>query len=143
MVLMNLSEITKFPSLCVEYVSISFFFLALILLIYYKICCLYLPIFCMVSDYLHLKCISNCNTFFLSFKGLTHAYLLKIPITHNKNLNNFLNLLINCISVRSAPQILSIKVERTFLFLNFLIVGLCNSSSLILCVTLCLRYSDF
>ena len=45
---------------------------------------------------------------------------------HNENLNHLLNLLINCISARSKPQILFIKVERTFLFLNFLMIGLCN-----------------
>ena len=32
-------------------------------------------------------------------------------------------------SAISAPQKLSIKVECTFLFLNFLIIGLCNSSA--------------
>ena len=52
-----------------------------------------------------------------------------MSITHNKNLNPILNLLINCISARTAPQILSIKVECTFLFFNFLIIGLCNSSA--------------
>ena len=40
-----------------------------------------------------------------------------------------LNLLTNCISTRSAPQIISIKGECTFLFLSFLIIGLCNSSA--------------
>ena len=45
---------------------------------------------------------------------------------HNKNLNPLLNLLINCLSTRSAPQILSIKDVCTFLFLNFLIIHLCN-----------------
>ena len=49
-----------------------------------------------------------------------------MSITHNKNLNPLLNLLINCISTRSAPQILPIKGECTFLLLNFLIIGLCN-----------------
>ena len=39
------------------------------------------------------------------------------------------NLLINCISVRSAPQILSIKGNCTFLVLKFLLIGLCNSSA--------------
>ena len=29
---------------------------------------------------------------------------------------------------RSAPKILSLKDECTFLFLNFLIIGLCDSS---------------
>ena len=65
----------------------------------------------------------------LSFKGITHAYLLKISITHNKNLNPLLNLLINCISSRSTPQILSIKDEYTFRFLNSLIISLHNYSA--------------
>ena len=51
-----------------------------------------------------------------------------MSITHNKNLNPLLDLLINCISARLTFQILSIKGEFTFLFLNFLIIGLCNSS---------------
>ena len=38
-----------------------------------------------------------------------------------------LNLVINYISARSAPQLLSIKDECTFLVLDFLIVVLCNS----------------
>ena len=38
-----------------------------------------------------------------------------------------LNLLISCISASSAPQILSLKYECTFLFWNFLIIDLCNS----------------
>ena len=41
---------------------------------------------------------------FLSFKGIAHAYLLKISITPNKNLNTLSNLLINCVSARSAPK---------------------------------------
>ena len=52
-----------------------------------------------------------------------------MSIINNKNLNHLLNLLINCISARSAPQIFSIKGECTFLLLNFLIIGLCNSSA--------------
>ena len=40
-----------------------------------------------------------------------------------------MDLLISCISARSAPQILSIKDECTFLFLHFLIIDLCNSSA--------------
>ena len=57
-----------------------------------------------------------------------HIFL--ISITHNKKRIPVLNLLINCISVRSAPQILSIIDEYTFLFFffNFLIIGLHNSS---------------
>ena len=43
-----------------------------------------------------------------------------MSITHNKNLNTLLNLVINCISARFAPQVLSIKGECTFLLTNFL-----------------------
>ena len=56
-------------------------------------------------------------------------YLLKISITHNQKQTSLLDLFIYCISVRLAPKILSIKGECTFLFLNFLIIGLCNSSA--------------
>ena len=52
-----------------------------------------------------------------------------MSIAHNKNLNILLILHINCILEKSAPQILSIKAERTFLFLNFLIIRLCNSAA--------------
>ena len=40
-----------------------------------------------------------------------------------------LNLFINCISTKLAAQILSLKDEYTFCFSNFLIIGLCNSST--------------
>ena len=46
---------------------------------------------------------------------------------HNKNLNQLWNLLINCISARSVPQIFSTKDECTFLFSNVLITGMWNS----------------
>ena len=52
---------------------------------------------------------------FLSFKGITHAYLLKMSITHNKKTIPLLNLLINYISARSALQILFLKGDCTFL----------------------------
>ena len=45
---------------------------------------------------------------FLSIKRITDTYLQKISKTHNKKQIPLLNLLINCILVRSAPQILSI-----------------------------------
>ena len=48
---------------------------------------------------------------FLSYKGTTQAYLLKILIKHSKNPNPLLNLLISCISTKSAPQILSLNPE--------------------------------
>ena len=50
-------------------------------------------------------------------------------MTHSKKLNLLLNLLIICISTRSALQILSIKDDSTFRFLNFLIFASCNSSA--------------
>ena len=37
-------------------------------------------------------------------------------MTHNKNLNPLLNLLINCILAKSEPQILSLNDEYTFTF---------------------------
>ena len=64
-----------------------------------------------------------------SFRGITHAYLLKISITHNKKRLPLFNLLINCILARSALQISSIKGDCSFIFLNFLIIGLCNYSA--------------
>ena len=51
-----------------------------------------------------------------------------MSITHNKKRISLLNLLINCISSRSAPQILSIKGDYLFLLLNLLITGLRNSA---------------
>ena len=61
---------------------------------------------------------------FLPSKGTTHAYLLKMSITHDKNLNPLLNLLVNCISAKPAPQLFPLNAEYSFLFLNFLIMGL-------------------
>ena len=50
-------------------------------------------------------------------------------MTHNKKQISLSNLLINCISARSAPQIFFIKGESTFRFCKFLMIGLCNSSA--------------
>ena len=61
---------------------------------------------------------------FLFFKETTQAYLLKISITHNKNLIPSFYLLITYISERSAPQIWSLNQEWTLHLLNFLIIGL-------------------
>ena len=46
-----------------------------------------------------------------------------MSITHNKNLNPLLNLLIICISSRFLPRILFIKGEFTFRFSSFKIGG--------------------
>ena len=40
---------------------------------------------------------------------------------------SLLNLLINCISARSATKILSLNDEYTFRFSNYVVIGLCNS----------------
>ena len=56
----------------------------------------------------------------------THAYLLKILMTHNNNPISLLYLLIDCISGGSAPRALSLKEEYTLRFLKFLIIGLNN-----------------
>ena len=62
-------------------------------------------------------------------KGITQAYLLTMSITHNKKQILLLNVHINDMSVRSAPQILSIKDEYTVIFLYYLITGLYNCSA--------------
>ena len=54
---------------------------------------------------------------------------MRIYKKYNKNLNPLLNLLINCIFAKSSPQILSVKGDCVFLLLDFLIIGLCNSSA--------------
>ena len=50
---------------------------------------------------------------------MTYAYLLKISVAHNKKQITSLNLLINCLSVRSVSQILYLKDKHTFSFLKF------------------------
>ena len=59
-------------------------------------------------------------------KGTLHAYSLLISITHNKKQNPLFYLLINCLSTRLAPQLLSLKDDYTLHFLNFIITGICN-----------------
>ena len=56
---------------------------------------------------------------FLSFKGLTHPYLVKKPITHDKYLTFLFFEANDSISAKSAAQILSLDLTKTFLFLNF------------------------
>ena len=48
-------------------------------------------------------------------------------MAHSKYLIPLLYLLNDCISAKSTPQILSLNEDYTFLFLKFLITGLCNS----------------
>ena len=82
----------------------------------------------LVSFKFFLKSIGNCDTFFLFEKNNPCIFPENINKTY-RNSNPLLNLLINCVSARSAPQRLSIKDKCTFLFSIFLIIGLCNSSA--------------
>ena len=52
-----------------------------------------------------------------------------MSITHNKKQIPLLNLLNSFVFARSGSQVFSIKIDCTFLLLNFLIIGLCNSSA--------------
>ena len=63
---------------------------------------------------------------------VTNAYLLNKSIAHKRYLIPLLFLLNDCMSTKSTPYILSLNCEYTFLLLNFLITGLCNSSAKIL-----------
>ena len=65
----------------------------MISLISCKIHGLHIPIYCLVW-YGNLKDLEFVMPF-LTFKGITHAYLLKISITNNKKQINLLKLLIN------------------------------------------------
>ena len=67
--------------------------------------------------------------YLIKFWCTIHQTLPKISITRNKKQISLLNLLINCISARSTTEILSLNDEYTFLFLTFVIIGLCNSSA--------------
>ena len=55
-------------------------------------------------------------------------YYIKVK-TYKIYKNLLLHLCINCIPARSVPQILSLKNEHTSRFLNFLIIGLWNTSA--------------
>ena len=61
-------------------------------------------------------------------KNISCIFTENINNTHYKT-NFSIRLLINSISAISSPQILSVKDEYIFLFLNFLITDLCNSSA--------------
>ena len=50
-------------------------------------------------------------------------------MAHNKYLIPLLNLLINYISAKSTPQILSLNDEYPLLLLHFMIIGLQTSES--------------
>ena len=119
-VLMNLSATTGFPSLCTEHIFIAFFFAGhdFIDLLLNSLPLSMQILFGLWLDIIKIFWIALVIviTFFV-FQRSNPSIFTKIPS---------LNLLINCISARSAPQIWSIKGEYTFCFLNFLIIGLCN-----------------
>ena len=117
---------------CVLNTLSCYYLVIMISLIYCKIHCLYLPYFvwfAIIFSSVFFKSIKILIPF-LSVKRITHVYLLKIWITHDKKRITLLNSLIICISARPAPQILSIKDEHTFRFLNYLVIGLCNCSAI-------------
>ena len=87
--------------------------------------------FSMRLFYYFIKCISILVPF-LSFNGITKAYLLNKSIAHKRYLIPLFFLLNDCMSAKSTPKILSLNCKCTFLLLNFLIAGLCNSSAKIL-----------
>ena len=109
----NLLETTDIRLLGVERISISLSFNHFLKNLLY----ISLPLFThtLFSFLLMLsKIFGKTSTIvipFLSFKGTSHAYLLKISMAHNKNLVLLLNLLINCISAQSALQISSLNEE--------------------------------
>ena len=73
-----------------------------------------------------LKCISYCNICFVLQQN-NPLIFDEISITHSKNLTPLLYLLINYMSARLAPQMLSRKDEHVLCLLNFLVMGLRNS----------------
>ena len=66
-----------------------------------------------------------------------NAYLLNKSIAHKRYLIPLFFLLNDCVSAKSTPHILSLNCEYTFLLLNFLTTGLCNSSAKILLFSVC------
>ena len=74
-----------------------------------------------------MRCINDCNNFF-DFQS-NNPCISKISIAYNQNRIPFVGLLINCISARSASQMLSLKNEYALHVLNVLIISLCKSSA--------------
>ena len=58
---------------------------------------------------------------FISFKGISQVYLLKISITHNKKQIPLLNLLINCVSAKSKFRLCNSSANSLFDIFPFLI----------------------
>ena len=111
-VLINLSATTDFPSFYNEYISVLFIFKKSLK----ELLLNSLPWSThILFGFLPFEIIfQNALTIlvpFLSFIGITHTYLLKKPIAHNKYLFPLLCLLSDCILAKSIPQILSLKDE--------------------------------
>ena len=66
---------------------------------------------------------------FSSFKGLSHACLVKTSMTHIKYLTSLFFEDNDFILAKSAAQKLSLNLTYTFLLLNVLVTGLWNSST--------------
>ena len=119
-VLINLSAATDFPSLYVEYTSMLFIFkksLKVLLLnsLTWSTHILFgflrpLDSASLFSEIILLNTLTILVPF-LSFIGITQAYLLNKSIAHNKYLILLLYLLSDCISAQSTPQILSLNDE--------------------------------
>ena len=95
--LLNLSATTDFPSLCVEYISMSFLTSHDFIDLLWNLLPLSTHILFGLGFY-------SCKIFwkalviiipFLSFKGIAHAYLLKIQIKQNKKLKPLSKLFVN------------------------------------------------
>ena len=75
-----------------------------------------------------LKSTKICSFVFFLLKEWLMSISYKCQLHIRKKIT-LLDLLVHCISARSAPQILPIKSEYTFIFVHSLINPLCNSSS--------------
>ena len=88
--------------------------MAFIEVLFCYICYIFVLI-CYIFDFLPFE-INFLNALtilvpFLSFKGITHAYLLNKSIAHDKYLTPLLYLLNDCTSAKSTPQILPLNEE--------------------------------
>ena len=86
----------------------------------------------MFSGFLSLNIVFNAKATdlpVLCFNGINHPYLEQTSMTARIYFTPRLNLENACISTKSAAHILSIPLTKTLHLLNFLLIGLCNSSA--------------
>ena len=126
-ILIYLSTIIDFSSLCIEFISISLSCNHDFIDLLWNS----LPFPTHICFGLWLEFLKTLVTAIpvLSYKEIIHAYLLQISITHNKKRIPSLNLLFNCIFERSSTQTCYLKDDHTFCFTNPLIIVLCNLST--------------